>query len=440
VLVALTSLLVGGFVTFRLVLNAKVHKRLDALREAGYPVTLQELDAAYATPPYGQNAAEYIVGAITTMQLVQDDERLHVPMFGRGEFPARTEPLGQETESSIVELVVKHDDTFAFVRRAAPLRMSRYPVDLTKGLSALMPHLSELRQLAQLYCAKAALHAERAEADLAIDTLTHALAVPRSLTGEPLLISQMVRISQHGTIIQTLERVVNRVELSEKHVTRVEEALNGAYDPNAMATALMGEACLVLDALHRPRQAGLPMWHSSGDEGLSLIRLEFCRDLGLLELSRLRLAEITAHRQAAARRPLDERVEATAHIRARINEIAGRDGLLKRFMPVGARFIDDDVADATRLRVARVALSVERYRLETGEPPARLDDLVPAFLDEIPQDPFDGRPLRYVRRPRGYVVYSIGKDRTDDGGKERPSRRRGPEPEPTYDITFIVER
>ena len=60
------------------------------------------------------------------------------------------------------------------------------------------------------------------------------------------------------------------------------------------------------------------------------------------------------------------------------------------------------------------------------EKTARLDDLVPAFLDKVPQDLFDGKPMRYITQSRRYIVYSIGKDRTDDGGKERPPRRRGP--------------
>ena len=44
--------------------------------------------------------------------------------------------------------------------------------------------------------------------------------------------------------------------------------------------------------------------------------------------------------------------------------------------------------------------------------PFREQDLLPA----IPVDPFDGQPLRYVRRDDGVTVYSIGLDEKDDGG------------------------
>jgi len=57
----------------------------------------------------------------------------------------------------------------------------------------------------------------------------------------------------------------------------------------------------------------------------------------------------------------------------------------------------------------------------------------------MPLDPFDGAPLRYKPLAKGYVVYSIGPDGHDDGGKEPPIRRRGTEPVPE-DITITVER
>jgi hypothetical protein len=439
ILLGLALTPVVAFVVFRLVLGSKVQARINALREAGYPVTLQELDAAYETPPYGQNAAEYIIGAVTSMPVTQDGERLSVPLFDEAGFPARTEPLGQETEALIVELAGEHEDAFEFVRRAAPIQASRYPIDLTKGFATLLPYLSDLRELVRLLCAKAALHAERAEADLATETLVHALAVPRSLSREPLIVSQMVRNSQHAAIIQTLERVVSRTQLSGENIRRLDEALAGAYDPNATATAMIGEACIVLDTLHNPQRAGLHLAGSSDDGGLSLILLEVCRALGLLDLSRLRYADLAADQLAALRRPLNERIEAAAQVSARIQEVVQQDRLLREFAPNGGRFIVEDVANAARLMVARTALAVERYRLEAGELPARLDDLVPAFLEQVPQDPFDGKPVRYITQPRRYVVYSIGKDRTDDGGKERPPRRRGSGPDPTYDMTFTVE-
>jgi hypothetical protein len=61
-------------------------------------------------------------------------------------------------------------------------------------------------------------------------------------------------------------------------------------------------------------------------------------------------------------------------------------------------------------------LACERYRLAMNLWPNAWDQLVPNFLPAVPLDPFDGKPLRIKAMPDGIVVYSIGKDRTDDGG------------------------
>ena len=76
----------------------------------------------------------------------------------------------------------------------------------------------------------------------------------------------------------------------------------------------------------------------------------------------------------------------------------------------------------TRLLI--LELAVLEYRLERGELPDRLEQLTPEFLDELPIDPFDseGRPLRYVRTDDGFLIYSIGEDGKDDGGR-LPARK-----------------
>jgi hypothetical protein len=64
-----------------------------------------------------------------------------------------------------------------------------------------------------------------------------------------------------------------------------------------------------------------------------------------------------------------------------------------------------------------VALACERFRLRNGTWPESLDRIPKDILAAVPLDPYDGKPLRYRRLSDGVVVYSIGQDRTDDGGK-----------------------
>ena len=71
----------------------------------------------------------------------------------------------------------------------------------------------------------------------------------------------------------------------------------------------------------------------------------------------------------------------------------------------------------TELRCAVVALAVERYRRANDKWPDSLDQLVPGQLKSVPLDLYDGKPLRYKRLEDGVLIYSVGPDGKDDGGK-----------------------
>jgi len=89
-----------------------------------------------------------------------------------------------------------------------------------------------------------------------------------------------------------------------------------------------------------------------------------------------------------------------------------------------------------RRAAASTAVAIERFRLKHGgQIPESLERITPTDLPAVPSDPFDGHSLRFHKLERGYVVYSIGNDRVDNGGKERV---RGSVK--NTDITFIVER
>ncbi len=69
-------------------------------------------------------------------------------------------------------------------------------------------------------------------------------------------------------------------------------------------------------------------------------------------------------------------------------------------------------------RSARAALAIERYRrAEADRLPQTLDALAPRFLDAVPMDPYADGPLRYRQTASGYVVYSVGPNLADDGGR-----------------------
>ncbi|MGK0184847.1 MAG: hypothetical protein ACI9R3_000621 [Verrucomicrobiales bacterium] len=74
-----------------------------------------------------------------------------------------------------------------------------------------------------------------------------------------------------------------------------------------------------------------------------------------------------------------------------------------------------------KLRQMRTACALERYYIAHGAYPDSLEMLVPDFIDAVPLDPIDQQPMRYRTSPEfRYLLYSIGYDQVDDGGKAHP--------------------
>lgn len=69
----------------------------------------------------------------------------------------------------------------------------------------------------------------------------------------------------------------------------------------------------------------------------------------------------------------------------------------------------------------QIETALSLYKIDHNRYPRRLSDLVPAYFENLPIDPFSGEAFHYSPLPsgRGYQLYSVGPDRKDDGGQIR---------------------
>jgi hypothetical protein len=134
--------------------------------------------------------------------------------------------------------------------------------------------------------------------------------------------------------------------------------------------------------------------------------------------------------------PGHQRLLRCREIEAEVDDLSFFYSLTKIFAPSFGHIAQIDLRVAAGVDCTMVALAIERYRLAKGSLPKELADLVPRYIDKVPLDPFDGKPLRYKLTEPGYIVYSIGENGTDEGGLERGKRKDHSAP---YDWPFIVE-
>lgn len=71
-----------------------------------------------------------------------------------------------------------------------------------------------------------------------------------------------------------------------------------------------------------------------------------------------------------------------------------------------------------RHEMAIVGYALAEYRAMNENWPVELDDLVPDYLDQVPIDPFNSKPLNYVLNAdlNQILLYSVGENGLDDGG------------------------
>lgn len=437
VLIALLLVGIAAFAIFRISTRFKLRARLDAVRAAGYPVTCAELDRWYSIPPDVENAAYTLDSAFLLLNAWDKERSEPLPLVGRAELPARTEPLPTEMKTLIAEYVADNNEALELLHEAAKIEYCRYPIDLSAGLGTLAPNLSEMRKSVFLLELEGVLHAEDADGAAAVRSAISGFAVARSLAREPLTISQLVRAGCQNIAVSTVEQIVNRTELSDEQLVDLVKSVRNSERISDMSCAFVGERCMGISFFRVPESVG-PDAFGGGVPFRPVLALY--KVLGLADADAVIFLDLMEGYIESMKLPLHERQKAVDAVSAKLRSTSKAHILLHLVAPALSRVTTIEMRAIAQLRAADAALAVQRYSLAVGKLPDKLADLVPVYLDAVPTDPFDGKELRYKKLDPGFVVYSIGEDLSDDGGKERPVRRTRGENPPNWDVTFIVER
>lgn len=91
--------------------------------------------------------------------------------------------------------------------------------------------------------------------------------------------------------------------------------------------------------------------------------------------------------------------------------------VLALFGPVPASVFEAAARANTIGQLSRLGIAVAACQKQQGDFPDSLEGLVPAYLAELPNDPYTGKPFVYRIDNEGALVYSLGKNLKDDGGK-----------------------
>lgn len=433
------ALLAGlvAFGVFRFHAHHQLQQRIEGLRAQGYPMSPVEMDAWHAESREDlDDAWPLFLDAFSAYVEWDDEAQEKLPgygderVYGRGQ--AWTPLHLQEAQAFLAD----NKECLDLLYEGADIGYSFCPLDFSLGYKMKLPPLGETRSCAWLLRLASRVAAQQGDVDEAIKAIRAIFVLTDSLQA-PMTINTLVQRANCQVGFHAIEDLLSLHNLTLDHIQALEALLEPMESIERFKQSLVGERCSALSAFEASAQEAV-MLSSSGSENNRLPLLIVPRKiLGLHDRDALSYINLTQAHIEATSLPRHE-------TRVRINEVAeeyeNRLGMLTRILMPAFRYIyRAESQTVTSSRCARAALAVERHRMATGQLPETLEKLVPTFMASVPMDPFDGQPLRFRHLDKGYVVYSVGQDLTDNHGEERRPRRAR-KGQKTWDETFTVAR
>jgi len=309
----------------------------------------------------------------------------------------------------------------------------RFDLEYEAGLNMILSPVLDLRNLSRVLGAKARVEAEAGRPESAWELALTQLKLADALRTEPTIISQVVRISAIANTCRTLQLVCAAAPPSQQQYDSLVALLEGLDDVAPLVACVDAERVLV----------GEWVFGQSRDELRETIRQYVFEDRdyapGILNWFRFKricfkpsfLADHAAYIQLMHENArLFEGLSPAGEFRTlevAVEEAGGRHILTGVLVPAMRRLNHLHARMTAEVRVTRAGLALVRYRAEQGAWPERLEALGLEKLD----DPFAEGSLRYRPEGEGFVLYSVGQDREDNGGVAKEGKQ-----EEDFDIVW----
>jgi hypothetical protein len=382
---------------------------------------IEEIEAARDAVADGENSARVVVA---TQALLPSDSTSPGGDLADGlaAWPVN-ERLRPEDYGRLCNSLGEWDAALTGARKLADLPNGRHRLVYKKpyAISLVTTHLDACRQVTKLLRLETVRRADEGDPDGALVDCRAMVNAGRSIGDEPLGISQLWRMACVEFACGTLERVLAQGEPSPAELLPMQRLLETEDAFPDYWHIARGERAGYHDTMTHIESGDLPLKHFTGlntRPGADLLqrlwkpsfKTDHANNLPFLT----RFVEVT-------RLPLHEQAAAEAALNAEITSIR-RSSSVPNLAPALGQQGERGRRKHAYLRSAIVCLAAERHRRQHGAWPAAAADLVPNELSAVPADPYDGQPIRLHPVADGIVVYSVGPDMVDDGGKPSPGK------------------
>ncbi|MBX3365956.1 MAG: hypothetical protein KF912_01405 [Phycisphaeraceae bacterium] len=310
--------------------------------------------------------------------------------------------------------------------------------DNPPAIGILLPSLGEFRKFTHLLMLDSMLAREQHDAPRLALNIRTILGMAQHTRELPFLISDLVAIALATNACKELQETLHQSPdlLSEQDLASLAHSLAAFPRDSDEIVRYASEASIFDDLLQRiytddgrgngrVTAKGMRLLHTITDEPDSPSARNMLDPISTAMLAdrismKREYERLMAEAIVAARKPLWTWTnDPGEQIDASVSDFVWR----QRYAIIGSLIAAVGKAAASEHRYTQtrdatlVAIAITLSKRRTGEYPASLEGLVPDLLPAIPPDIFDGNPLRYTLIDGSPVIYSVGVDRKDDGGR-----------------------
>lgn len=325
-------------------------------------------------------------------------------------------------------------------------------------ISALMPLQQECRSVVRALSCRALLAVREGRIDDARGDILCCHRLARHVGKGFSLIDLLLGYALESVACQTEVVMLQSGRLTIKQLNAHRNSLRQLESLPSVAQKIdFGERLMVLDSIryvYKHRVKGLKsLSELTANPAENAFRL-LNRNMDLIDWNRVMTMvneEFDRMRDAVARPTYAQRKQAITQLTARYKRIAvdirsprtlaeiTKGGKVDRvqlsvllgrlfirlFLPGthAARVAED--RSKTRLSLSRIAIALETYRKTNGRFPRKLSTLVPRFLKRLPEDLYSGRAFPYRATANSYLLFSVGANQKNDGGRTFDSQPPG---------------
>jgi hypothetical protein len=295
----------------------------------------------------------------------------------------------------------------------------------------------QVETVSQLLYVDALLRIDEGDLAGAADEIKAIVDAGRALGNDPILAAQAGRVTAVVTAVATLERLLAHGEMPAATLVEMQKLLEDeARHPIALVSLQGGRAAVEkLFEDVRTGRTGVPALFESPSRSFPAIIYTW---RSIRENQTLLLAHNTRMVELA-KRPAPEQGPALEQY---ADGVYGQNlGLIPRIylFPFHENFGFARSAGAWQsrhraaLNLAVLALASERFRLDHGRWPKSAGDLVPAYVEAVPYDPYTGGSLHWKPKGKRLLVYPGSGDHIDGMAEVYTGRGSG------KDFGFVLE-